>query len=164
MESVGFRRWALLSDPIATRNAYASLEIGWPEFCGCIHCKNFVRGRASTYPPEALRLLETLGINQLREQEVIPYRPRGRTEYQYGGSFSFVGQLVSGPDFWRVEPDGRVTSDPQAIETIDDRFGIGFTTRLSRTPTSFQGQPVVQVEFLATVPWLLDRRMPERPA
>ncbi len=108
-------------------------------------------------------MFEALGINPQREQEVIPYRPRGRTDYQYGGSFSFVGRLVSGPDFWRVESDGRVSSDPEAVDALDDRFGIGFTTRLSRTPTVFQGQPVVQVEFLGTMPWLLERRMPEQP-
>ena len=163
MEPIRFRRWNLLSDPVATRHAYASLEIGWPEFCGCVHCKNYIRGRAATYPEEALRLFETLGIDPRREQQVIPYRPRGRADYQYGGCFSFVGTLVSGPDFWKIESDGRVSSDPQAFDAINDRFGIGFTTRLSRRPTVFQAQPVVQVEFLATVPWVLERRMPEGP-
>ncbi len=161
-ETVRFRKWEIAADPDATRDAYQAIEIGWPEFCGCVHCRNFERARPTVYPTEALDLMARLGIPPTLEQEVVPIEPLSAEVYFYTGSFSLVGELTSGPDFWRPNPGGGLMNDRDATAYLTDQFRMGFTTRLTRTPKPFRGQNVVQLEFAAEVPWVIPKRMPDR--
>ena len=160
LETVRFRKWELAADPAATEEAYAGIEIGWPEFCGCVHCKNFEQARPTVYPRDALELMQLLSIPPAREQEVVPVEPLGDRAYIYTGSFSFVGTLISGPDFWKPKPGGGLMNDRDATEFLDEKFRMGFTNHLTRTPKPFSGKPVVQLEFAVEVPWVMPNRMP----
>ncbi len=162
LETVRFRKWELSADAEATRAAYERIDIGWPEFCGCVHCKNFVLARPTAYPSEALELLARLGITASLEQEVVPIEPVGADTYFYTGSFPLVGSLVSGPDFWKPKPGGGLMNDRAATEFLSDAFRMGFTNHLTRTPKPFRGQKIVQLEFAVQVPWVIPKRMPDR--
>lgn len=162
LETIRFRKWELAADPAATEEAYAGIEVGWPEFCGRAHCKNFEQARPTVYPRDALELMQLLSIPPTREQEVVPVEPLGDRAYIYTGSFSFVGTLVSGPDFWKPKPGGGLMNDRDATEFLDEKFRMGFTNHLTRTPKPFSGKPVVQLEFAAEVPWVMPNRMPVR--
>jgi len=162
METVRFRKWELSTDPGATRAAYNLIDIGWPEFCGCVHCKNFERARTLAYPAEALELFARLGITASLEQEVVPVEPVGADAYFYTGSFPLVGSFTSGPDFWKPNPGGGLMNDRAATEFLGDKFRMGFTKHLTRTPKPFRGKPVVQLEFAVEVPWVIPKRMPDR--
>jgi len=162
LETVRFRKWELAADAAATREAYAAIDIGWPEFCGCVHCRNFATARPTTYPAEALEVMGQLGITAALEQEVVPIEPIGDGAYFYTGSFAFVGRLTSGPDFWRPKPGGGLMNDREATEFLTPTFRMGFTTRLTRTPKPFRGKSVVQLEFAAEIPWIIRKRMPDR--
>ncbi len=162
LETVRFRKWELSTDAEATREAYNAIDIGWPEFCGCVHCKNFVLARPMAYPPEALELFGRLGITASLEQEVVPVEPVGGSAYFYTGSFPLVGTITSGPDFWKPNPSGGLMNDKAATEFLGDRFRMGFTKHLTRTPKPFRGKPVVQLEFAVEVDWVIPKRMPDR--
>lgn len=162
LETIRFRKWELAADPAATEEAYAGIEVGWPEFCGCAHCKNFEQARPTVYPRDALELMQLLSIPPTREQEVVPVEPLGDRAYIYTGSFSFVGTLVSVPYFWKPKPGGGLMNDRDATEFLDEKFRMGFTNHLTRTPKPFSGKPVVQLEFAAEVPWVMPNRMPVR--
>ena len=162
IETVRFRKWELAADPAATRDAYKAIDIGWPEFCGCVHCRNFVTARSTVYPQEALDLMDRLGILPTLEQEVVPVEPLGGEAYFYTGSFAFVGSLTSGPDFWKPKSGGGLMNDREATEFLTEKFRMGFTTHLTRTLKPFRGKPVVQLEFAAEVPWIIPKRMPDR--
>ncbi|HYM40557.1 MAG TPA: hypothetical protein VEY12_10550 [Thermoplasmata archaeon] len=161
LQTVRFRRWELAADALGTHDAYASIGIGWPEFCGCVHCRNFAQARPTTYPVEATDLMQRLGITPALEQEVIPVEPLGRDTYFYTGSFALIGKLVSGSDFWKPKPGGGLMNDREATEFLTPTFRMGFTTRLTRTPKPFRDKPVVQLEFAAEVPWVIPKRMPD---
>ncbi len=163
METVRFRQWEVAADPAATREAYGSIDIGWPEFCGCVHCRNFAQARPTTYPADALDLMQRLGVTPALEQEVVPIEPLRSDAYFYTGSFAFVGQLVTGPDFWKPKPGGGLMNDREATEYLTDTFRMGFTNHLTRTSKPFRGKSVVQLEFAAEVPWVIPKRMPDRP-
>jgi hypothetical protein len=47
------------------------------------------------------------------------------------------------------------------LENVGSEFQIGFTRRIALLKGPFQGHPVVQLEFQATVPWLLTEEEPE---
>lgn len=163
METIRFRRWELRTDPDATRRAYAATEIGWAEYCGCVHCRNFRLARGVAYPPEVLDLFGSLGIDRERELEVLPYRVDDASHYRYSGSFQFVGAIASGPDFWNERPGGGLVTNPDGFEDLGDGFVLGFTSRLTRRVKTFRAASLAQVEFVARVPWLLERRIPDLP-
>lgn len=162
LETIRYRKWEIAADVAATREAYTKIDIGWPEYCGCVHCRNFERARSTTYPAEILGLMSQLGITPALEQEVLPIEPMGRDAYFYTGSFAFVGKILSGPDFWKSKPGGGLMNDREATEFLTETFRMGFTTHLSRTSKVFRGKPVVQLEFATEVPWIIPKRMPDR--
>ncbi len=161
LETIRFRKWEVSADPGATREAYAAIDIGWPEFCGCVHCRNFAQARPTVYPADALDVMTKLGITPALEQEIVPIEPIGGEAYFYTGSFAFVGRLTSGPDFWKPKPGGGLMNDREATEFLTDKFRMGFTTHLTRTAKPFRGKPVLQLEFAVDVPWVIPKRMPD---
>jgi hypothetical protein len=148
-------------DREATRSAYDATEIGWAEFCGCTHCKNYVAAREGAFPPEALDLLDHLGIDRTKELEVVPYRRVDEKTCFYVGWFQFVGSIRSGADYWRLNPEGGLLNDPSGTEFLGEDFRMGFTARLTRVTKPFRGEPLVQLEFGTALPWVIAKRMPD---
>ena len=105
-----------------------------------------------------LRLLETLGIAVDRETEVYHNCCMEPGLHHYGGWFHFIDTIVTGADAARTIAPNVRTFD---LETATDRFKIGFTTRVGLLNPLFHGQPVVQIEFQAIVPWVLLKPEPE---
>ena len=162
METLRFRRWELRCDAAATRAAYEATEIGWAEYCGCVHCRNFHLARDSVYPAEVVGLLERLGIDRTKETEVYPYQEIDEASAWYAGHFHLVGEIASGPDFWTEQPGGGLRTNPEGVEVLTDEFRMGFTPRLTQVRRPFTSQGTLQLEWVAAVPWLLERRMPKR--
>ncbi len=96
----------------------------------------------------------------------------------HGGWFHFIGFIAEGPDSFERLPGppkpgarfrGSIALDKKShrlipgasehwivrLEPVFDRFSIGFTSRAALVPKSFQGRPIVQVEFETLVPWVL---------
>jgi hypothetical protein len=70
---IRYKDWLLRCDAETTRAAYARIENGAPERCGCDHCLNFIAQRDQrdqSYPRGVLDLLASLGIDYRREAEV----------------------------------------------------------------------------------------------
>ena len=95
MEYVVFGRWQLETEREATRRAYAHLEAGGPERCGCAHCRNFAAARMEVYPVKVHRLFEDLGIDFTKEAEVYHMVRLRPGLHQYGGWFHCVGRVES---------------------------------------------------------------------
>ncbi len=149
MDEVRFDRWVLEIDRAATEEAYRSIAPG-PETCGCRTCRNFAAARERVYPAEFRALCRRLGIQVEREREVYEL---GRTQdgtYLYGGWFHFVGRLD-------------VTPESQDYQYTDAGTGFTFyfTNSLALVPEAMRERAVVQVEFTARVPWVLDEAAPE---
>ena len=75
--------------------AYGSLENGFAEQRGCIHCKNFAAHRDLAYPPSFRALLEQLGIDPDKECEAFEYGPVEGGRHLYGGWFYLVGEMIT---------------------------------------------------------------------
>jgi hypothetical protein len=140
-------RWSIRFDPEATRALYArSHEIA----CTCWDCANFQAAGVAAFPPAFLELLERLGIDPAEPAELCHYGISGNPMPTQGW-FHFVGQLDSGADAWRQVSDSGYTLDAEPFPDIDS---IGFSSRLALVPEAFEGQPLVQLEFEATIPWV----------
>jgi hypothetical protein len=114
-----------------TRQAYALMNHGGTERCGCSYCRNFAAQRGTVYPPSFQTLLERLGIDLSKEGEVYECGPVG--EYRsYGGWLYFIGELGDAGkrivcednsefEYWfsegRVLPPPEVTFGPKSARS-----------------------------------------------
>jgi hypothetical protein len=153
MMQIKFKKWIIQCDVDATRKAYAKIKSGGPEECGCNTCKNFVAARQYTYPQEVSSILEQLGISINKEAEVYHNCKLESGLHDYGGWFHFIGSIEEGPDSKRQIAENTFTFE---LERIDNRFAMGFTADIALVQRSFGNQPVVQVEFEAEVPWVIE--------
>ncbi len=91
-------------DRAATESAYASLEGGDADRCGCDPCRNFAIQRTAAYPPDFLALLDRLGIDPLKEGEAVHYGGDSSGKHNYGGWFYFVGTMEAAGEY-QIEKD-----------------------------------------------------------
>ncbi len=74
----------------------------------------------------------------------------GRTKpgmHSYAGWFHFVG---------RIDAEGSSISPFDMEYSADTPFRFFFSDSATLLPKSFVGLPVVQMDFVAQVPWVLD--------
>jgi hypothetical protein len=157
MRSVSFGRWTVNCDAEVTKNAYAAIKIGAPEECPCDPCDNFVAQRSKAYPQTALDLFRSLGIEANREAEIYHMARLNSGKHLYGGWFHFVGEILSGED--AAVPVAENVWKP-SLDSVTDDFSLGFTKKVGMVPKSFQGFQLVQLEFTAQLPWLLEKNEP----
>jgi len=159
VESIRFGRWQLSCDPDLTRKSYAAVAIGGPEECGCVPCLNFAAARQQIYKPDVLALFEKLGIPHDREVEIYHMARLTSGRHFYGGWFHFVGSIVSGSDAAKQIAENTWQPD---LEKTSDSFSLGFSSRIELIREPFKSLPLVQLEFTAEVPWILDQAEPSR--
>src|SRR5207247_2269801 len=99
-----------------------------------------------------------LGIDPHCESEIYYCGALSPGRHLYGGWFHCVGHVEAGADALQ-RADGE-TVGAFELEPLTDGFALGFTTQLGLVPPEFAGQPVVQVEFRAEVPWVTATREP----
>ena len=157
MDAIRFGRWELLYDPELTGKSYASVTVGGPEECGCDPCLNFIAARQQIYKPGVLELFRKLGISHDREVEIYHLARVSPGRHLYGGWFHFVGSIASGADAAMQVTEN---SWRPALEKTSESFSLGFSSRLGLVRRPFKNLPLVQLEFMAEVPWILDKAEP----
>jgi hypothetical protein len=159
MDLVSYKKWVLQVDREATREAYAATPSGGSDECGCLYCQNFAAAREHLYPEEFLALLEQLGIDYRKEVEVWEASaPNARIRF-CSGWFHFVGKILSTDN---RETPRRVTLAQthtkllEGQEPIGGNFALGFSNRRDVISDAFEKHSVVQLDFSAEVPWVLE--------
>ena len=97
-----------------------------------------------------MELLVMLGIDPAKPAELCHYGTSGNPMPTQGW-FHFVGHLDEGADAWRQLGESSYTLDAEPFPEIES---IGFSSRLALVPEAFADQPLVQLEFEATIPWV----------
>ena len=126
-------------DPERTRAAYAAIDSGSPERCGCQFCRNFMVQRKLVYPEPFRQLLDRLGIDAAKEGDVFEEGPSG-VLVVYGGWFYLAGEIV--------EAGERLT---------ESGAGLDYFFRASHRPIALAdfGDEVLALEFSTKLPWVL---------
>ncbi len=141
MELLELPGWRVEYDRPATAAAYGRAQANGPEACGCDPCRNWAATRGHLLPEEFRALLDRLGIPINREAEVYHNGRLPSGLHSYGAWYHFVGRVLFG------EREG----SPNAA------FGplsVFFHSSPVLLPDAFAGQPVLQLEVEAEVPWL----------
>jgi len=131
-------------DREATAAIYGTLKPGGAGTCGCIFCKNFAVQRNLVYPASFRSLLEQLGIDPEKEEEVFEYGPVEDKGHLYGGWFYFVGEMV-------------VAGERNSNASDAEYFEFFFTSVGPDAP-AFRRGPRLTLEFTTHVKWVLAER------
>ncbi|MHC4185506.1 MAG: hypothetical protein ACYSR4_06190 [Planctomycetota bacterium] len=149
METVQIGPWIVKYDAEATRRRHAHIETGGPERCGCEPCLNFTAARENVYPDKVRKIFAQLGIDYTKEAEVA-YTCRIRPGWHsYLGWLHFVGKVEE------------VLEETVGSIPVNERFSWSFRNERHLAHEVFSGQPLVQIDFTAEVPWVLEVQEPE---
>src|SRR5262245_42240485 len=96
MKRLDLPGWEIQFDREETATAYAQIEIGGAEACGCEPCRNWVASRVQLIPSGFRDLLERLGIPSDRDAEVYHNARLESGLHSYGGWYHFVGNILFG--------------------------------------------------------------------
>jgi hypothetical protein len=143
MELLELSGWRVEYDRPATVAAHACAPVTGPETCGCDPCRNWAATRERLLPESFRGLLDRLGIPPDREAEVYHNARLESGLHSYGAWYHFVGRVLSGE---------RGCSSDVAFAPLS----VYFHSQPALLPSAFDGQPVVQLEVVAEVPWLSD--------
>ncbi|QBD79671.1 hypothetical protein EPA93_28310 [Ktedonosporobacter rubrisoli] len=141
-EQLTLGEWVIEVDSQATHEAYLKKET---ITCSCPGCQNYLAaclaGQALTSAMGAL--FEDLGMLPEKETEVYVYCGNAeRHQACYGGFSHLVGRLLNRP------------ANPREYTSVDDWFQVAFTEKAHALSPTFP-QPVLQMEFLGVIPWVL---------
>ena len=128
-------------DREATAAIYATIQHGDAEECGCPACRNFAAQRESIYPASFRAMLELLGIDADKESATAEYGPLADETYRYDGWFALVGEVVAAGASNSHAPDAN--------------YFEFFFTRVCPNAPPFTNQPLLGLEFVTNVKWVL---------
>ena len=151
MELLELSKWSVWTDPDLTREAYALMDSGGAERCGCGACYNFLNRRHLVYSTEVLDFFEWLGIDPLLEAEVHRDGRLGEDQHRYTVAFYVVGRIASGP---LTTTAVSARGSAQSLVDVDGEIRVGFNADTSDAPEAFLGLPSVCLEVQLTVPWV----------
>jgi hypothetical protein len=152
---VTFREWTFEVDVQRTAEVYRGVSKASAETCGCHACLNFAAQRDSSYGSELKSLLEDLGIDHRKEDEVSHLYRNANGLHNYNGCFHFKGRIAEGRDC-RVPAgtDGYTVSGV----LLNEHINIGFFKPPYRVYDRFAAEEhggLIQVDFSILLPWVL---------
>ena len=167
MQHMKIGPWEIEYDREATRAAYAAMDSDG--YCDCQGCRNYY---ANAFPAEVQQFFDSLGVDPAKPSKLDGAIATGEDDYLYGGWYHIVGRYISGQDWWYSVP-----MTPEEIEQVPFRsqnkntqysrivrvphdllenFSVGFTRKLVFVPKEIPEEQALQLEFSASLPWLLD--------
>jgi hypothetical protein len=151
--TVKFRDWVFEADAQYTRQVYSKIASGGADTCPCADCKNYSANRENIFPEEIITLFGQLGIDPRKEVEIWAIRKLESGLHEIAGWFHFKGKMISGKNC--REPDKTGNGFAVDLTPITGHFEIGFT--LGNDLAFFVNEKeLVQVEFVAAIPWVID--------
>lgn len=152
MKNMRYKSWGIEYDEMLTCQIYKKLISG-PEKCDCDNCKNFLLARENLYPESLKEILNQLGIDYKKEAELCYFNRVKPGWHLYKGWFHFVGKLQNPPR----------DNDLRIFELVPDfeDFAWSFFDKRDLVSEEFGNNPVVQLEWIGIVPWVINKEEPE---
>ena len=160
MQVIEMHKWAVRCEPDLTREAYALIDSGGAEICGCEECFNFAASRHLLYTPDVLALFDSLGVDPLLEADARHCACLGAGRHGYTARFYLVGEIADGPAT-TVARHG--ACDESSLEPAGGGICVGFSVGAGDAPEAFSGLPVVCLEVSVVAPWVSNAPEPIVP-
>jgi hypothetical protein len=148
---VKYKDWGFEVDLDLTRQTYKNISVSGAENCICNDCKNYVAYRDKVFSDEIRSLFKDLGIDYKKEVEITLFEILPGGHHHIGGWFHFKGSIKTGKNYRIPLLSGGHIID---LTPITENFSIGFTEGGDLTFFSDK-KGLVQVEFMAKIPWVI---------
>ena len=106
------------------------------------------------------QVLDRLGISPPWEVEVFQICRLPSGLHFYGGWFHFVGSIESGQPAWKVV-ESAASFKSADFEPLFPGLAIGFHADVALVRPVFEGLPLVQLEWSAELPWVIEAPEPD---
>lgn len=140
-EQIG--EWFIEFDIIKTKLYYDRASLG----CQCLYCENY-RENCKSLTAEEVYLFDRFGIDPIKGSEFMEFGKAENGLTIYSGTYHFVGNIISGPNFSACEWD-----ESKLVKI--GRYKFGFSNTLEFVPNDFPN-PIVQLELIIDLPWLVE--------
>lgn len=151
MKTLIYESWVIDYDDILTREIFKDVISG-PQHCGCGHCENFILARDQVYPESLKKMLGRLGISAEKEAEICYFCRLSPGWHLYKGWFHFIGTIKE------KSPSDELLIYKQVPDELD--FAWCFSGKQHLIPKAFGRNPVVQLDWIGKVPWVIDTEEP----
>ena len=116
------------------------------EVCPCDGCANFERA-VKNLPEQVRTFFSRMGIDPAKVAECYVNTTNKDRTLMYGGFCHVCGTMLTGEFDWPWEKDAYA---------LGPDFRISFRNEISLLEEGFP-KPVIQLEFIANLPWLLEK-------
>lgn len=123
--------------------------------CSCDGCQNFEKA-VDVLPQVIIDLFSELGIDMKKVCECYVNRKSEDGTLFYGGFYHLCGTLVAGQSAWISTDAATSHFDEDDTFSVTSEFHISFEEDVDLLEKDFP-TPVLQLEFLANIPWVLDK-------
>ncbi len=152
-----FGRYSVEIDVNKTKQFYEKARL-ISQDCSCDGCQNYEL--AFEYLPDSVKtFFDTLGVDYKRACECYVNTKNSDGTLLYGGFYHICGTVLSGSSAWVEKNNNSSFWDENLTYKIDDGFQVSFQNVVYALEEGFP-DPVIQLEFLAIIPWVLNRECP----
>ena len=140
-----------------TRQFYKATDVV-SKSCSCDGCLNFERA-VSKLPPVIISFFTNLGVDMRKVCECYVNYADDDGTLLYGGFYHVCGILLDGTSAWKKTNENTSYWDKEASFPVSSDFFISFQKDIALLEKGFP-LPVIQLEFSAKIPWVLEKRNP----
>ena len=149
-----FGNYTVDIDVEKTKQTYEKLP-SVSQRCSCDNCKNFEKA-ADILPTSVYTFFDALGINLKKIVECYVNCKNEDGTLLYGGFCHVCGTLIQGKSAWVNVSETHSYYNSETAYRLHDNFSISFQEECHLVEEQFEA-PLLQIEILATVPWVLDQ-------
>ena len=128
------------------------------QHCTCDGCLNFEKA-VDFLSPTVRTLFANLGVDMKKVRECYVNCTNNDGTLLYGGFYHVCGTLLEGKGGWTNNGENHTYWNSDSAAHIDLNFEISFQNEIDLLEKDFP-LPVVQLEFLANIPWVLKKSNP----
>ncbi|AJD89590.1 hypothetical protein JMA_02730 [Jeotgalibacillus malaysiensis] len=148
MNEIQLKNWSIALDLAQTKTFYRK-QTHW---CSCLDCENY--REATKYIDSSIaKIFTALGIDLSKPSHLSEFGEMEDGTHLYMGCYHLTGQLTAGPhcsdEDWH---------DGNTVKV--QNFTFGFSTEVTFAHEDLS-EPVLQLNFEAQVPWVLEEKPEE---
>ena len=136
-----------------TRAFYEQAEL-LTEGCECLNCKKYEKA-VDFADVEVKEIFAAFGADMKKAAEVWGYFVKEKGKMEYHGFYHLCGRLLEGGFLYQRVADKQYMMMDDCMHVVNENFQIGFAEEIQLLEEGFP-EPVVQLEFSITLPWVLE--------
>ena len=150
-------KYKLFIDTERTRMFYQQ-TVNFNQYCNCDICLNF-RLAINYFSQNIKKFFASLGIDMYKVCECYSNGIDKNNKILYGGFYHICGHFLEHKNIQDKKSKSMSHERGKTIFCLTSDFKIYFHEELALLETNFP-LPAIQLEFLATIPWILQKDNP----